>query len=277
MYAGGSILNKYLTGNRDHWNEITPIHVNSTFYDVESFKAGQSSLKILERTEIGDVSGKTILHLQCHFGLDTLSLARLGSEVTGVDFSEAAIAEARHLSDQSGIPATFICSNLYDTPNVLAKKFDMVFTSYGVLTWLPDLRAWAQIISGYLEVGGVFYMAEIHPFTQVFYNEEDATNLQVSHSYFHDTKPEYYQPAGSYADRSAEVTRPSFQWTHSLSDIMNALISAGLTIEFLHEFPFTVYQQFPFMELDSEGWWRLGEKDNTIPLLFSMKAFKPAS
>ncbi|MBI2171844.1 MAG: class I SAM-dependent methyltransferase [Chloroflexi bacterium] len=265
-------MERYIRANLQHWDEITPIHVKSRFYDVEGFKAGRRSLHAIELVELGNVTGKSLLHLQCHFGLDTLSWARLGAKVTGVDFSGAAITQAQVLSYETNLPAAFICSNLYDLPNVLDAQFDIVFTSYSALAWLPDLRPWAEIVARYVKPGGTFYIAEIHPVSQVFDDDAPSGPPAVKNPYFYSPEPELWQ--GDYADRTARVVNPSYNWVHSLSDIVNAVINAGLRVEFLHEFPYTVFQQFPFMEQGADGFWRLKGYENSIPLLFSLKATK---
>ncbi|UCB52608.1 MAG: class I SAM-dependent methyltransferase, partial [Candidatus Zixiibacteriota bacterium] len=150
-------MDKFMKQNLKHWNEVTPIHRKSEFYGVEGFKAGRCTLMPLEREELGDVSGKTLLHLQCHFGLDTLSWARLGARVTGVDFSEKAIDLAKSLSKELGIDADFVHSNIYHLPDVLKGEFDIAYTSHGVLCWLPDLAEWGRIIARFLKPGGTFY------------------------------------------------------------------------------------------------------------------------
>ena len=146
-------MDRRLETNRNNWNERTPVHAASDFYDMEAFKSGRITLKDIERREVGDVSGRTLLHLQCHFGQDTMSWSRLGAIATGVDFSEAAIELARSLNDELGLEARFICSNIYDLPDTLDEEFDIVFTSYGVLTWLPDLDKWAEVIYKRLKAG----------------------------------------------------------------------------------------------------------------------------
>ena len=137
-------MDKRLETNRTNWNERTPVHAASSFYDVEGFKNGLTTLTDIERREVGNVSGKTLLHLQCHFGMDTMSWSRLGAKATGVDFSDTAIDLARALKEDIGTDARFIRSNVYDLPDVLDEEFDIVFTSYGVLCWLPDLEKWAS-------------------------------------------------------------------------------------------------------------------------------------
>ena len=267
-------MNKYLETNRAWWNERVPAHAESPFYDVEAFKAGRLTLSDLEREELGDVAGRSLLHLQCHFGLETLSWARLGAKVTGVDFSEEGIALARSLSEELGIEASFVCSEIDRLRDVLSGDFDIVFTSYGVLCWLEDLTRWAAVISHYLKPGGLFYIAESHPFAQVFYDEEDADGLQVHYPYFHNTEPFRFESEGSYATGRTCTHQVTYEWSHSLADILNALTSAGLQIEFLHEFPRARYQMFPFLVQGEDGWWWLREEDGSIPLTFSLKATK---
>jgi SAM-dependent methyltransferase len=269
-------MDEYVSRNLKHWNEVTPIHEKSKLYDVEGFKRGGSRLSPLEREEVGDVAGKNLLHLQCHFGLDTMSWARLGAKVTGVDFSDKAIDLARSLSQELGIDVDFICSDIFDLPEVLKKKFDIVFSSNGVLCWLPDLSAWANIIARFLKPEGFFYIVESHPVADVFENERDTKELKARHSYFYSPQPAKWIPEGTYADKEAKVTNPTYEWTHPLSDIVNSLISAGLRIDFLHEFPYLNWDFFPFMEKDKDGWWRFKERKETIPLMFSLKATKSA-
>lgn len=269
------MLKAYKDTNRALWDEWTAIHERSSFYDVEGFRAGKITLRSIERDELRDVSGKTLLHLQCHFGLDTLSWVRLGAIVTGVDFSPWAIARAEALSEELGIPARFVCTDVYDLPRVLSGEFDIVFTSYGVLCWLPDLSRWGQVIAQFLRPGGAFYMVEEHPFANVFGDDERAADLHVTYPYFHSAEPLVCETHGSYADRTAAVSQPvSYQWVHSLGGVVNALRRSGLVVEFIHEFPFCTYQKFPFMERGSDGWWRLKSHSNSIPLLFSLQARK---
>jgi len=265
-------MNEHLETNRTWWNERVPLHADSSFYDVEGFRDGDLTLMPLERRELGDVTGRSLLHLQCHFGLDTLSWARLGARVTGVDFSEEGIATARSLRDELRIEATFICSDIYELPEVLDDRFDIVYTSYGVLTWLPDLTRWAEVIAHFLKPGGTFYIAEIHPFASVFYDGPDAEDLHVHYPYFHDPDPLRFECDGSYASAAACTNRVTYEWAHSLGEVVDALIASGLQIAFLHEFPFACYQVFPFLEKDEEGWWRWESSEGSIPMTFSLKA-----
>jgi 2-polyprenyl-3-methyl-5-hydroxy-6-metoxy-1,4-benzoquinol methylase len=257
--------------NRRQWDERTTIHVSSTFYDVEGFKAGRSSLRPLELSELGDVSSKRILHLQCHFGLDTLSLARLGAQVTGVDFSPEAIGFARNLADELRLDVRFVCSDIYDLPRNLRERFDIVFTSYGVLAWLPHLTAWARTIAEFLRSEGFFYIVEQHPLSNTLV--EDEGKLVVADPYFNSGAVEV-RADGTYAAPAATLKRDvSYQWQHSLSDVVTSICEAGLRIEFLHEFAFGEHRQLPSMEQGADGSWRLPNRDD-VPFLFSLLARK---
>ena len=266
-------MDEYLRANRELWDELTPVHARSESYDVEGFKRGRCALSSIELEEVGDVSGKSLLHLQCHFGMGTLSWARLGAKAVGVDFSGEAIALARSLSRETGIRASFVCSDIYELPNVLDERFDIVFTSVGVLCWLPDLKRWGKVISHFLRPGGFFYVFDSHPFSLVFDNSARITELEIAQSYFSGPEPTYWKPEGDYAEPNAEVTHGSYEWTHTLGSIIDALIGAGLRVEFLHEFPVLFYRGCPLLEQGKDGWWRL--RGDNVPLTFSVKASKP--
>ncbi|TKJ42946.1 SAM-dependent methyltransferase [candidate division TA06 bacterium B3_TA06] len=266
-------MDEYINANRRHWNELVEIHAKSKFYDVEGFKAGRLTLDRIEQEGVGDVKGKSLLHLQCHFGMDTLSFARLGAEVTGIDFSTKAIRLARDLSSELGLNASFVCSEIYDLPKKLSGEFDIVFTSYGVLPWLPDLKRWAEVITHFLKPGGIFYIVESHPFAHVF-NDGNVSDLQVHYPYFAKA-PMRFDEHGSYADAEGTLEHTvHYEWMHPMSEIISSLIAAGLTIQSLKEYPFTPYKMLPFMKQDQEGWWRLPDGREDVPLLFSLKATK---
>jgi len=262
-------MNKHRETNRDLWDGWARINVKSKFYDVDGFKSGETSLKPVEIEELGDVSGKSLLHLQCHFGLDTLSWARKGAQVTGVDFSGEGISIARSLSKELSIDAEFICSNIYNLPEVMDGQFDIVFTSYGALCWLSDIDRWAEIVKCYLKSGGTFYMIEFHPLIGVL-DYEEGRNFE--NSYFYSPEPTKYEADGSYADGGSHSPHTAYEWMHNLGDIVTALIAAGLKLEFLHEFPFSPYGCFPFVEEYEPGKYMLKDRPNTIPLTFSIRA-----
>ena len=267
-------MDEYLRKNLEMWNDWAPMHAQSDFYDVEGFKKGRCTLYPIAVEEIGAVTGKSLLHLMCHFGMDTLSWARRGAKVTGVDFSDKAIEIARSLSKEMGIEADFICCDIYDLTEKLDGKFDIVYTSAGVLCWLPDLKRWAKIISHYLKPGGFFYILEGHPFMNMLLSDSpDITSPEITRSYFYTAEPEIYEISTSYAGAKTESPHTGHEWTHTMGDIINAIISAGLQIEFLHEFPKIFFKAVPYMEQDEEGYWRIpGDK---IPLVFTLKATRP--
>jgi SAM-dependent methyltransferase len=270
----------YTQANHAHWDEVVAIHAASEFYDVPSFLAGENKLKSIELAEVGDVAGRSLLHLQCHFGLDTLSWARLGARVTGLDFSEQAIATAQDLARQSSVnDARFVCSNIYDAPKVLpGEHFDVVFTSYGALTWLADLPRWAQIAASFVRPGGIFYISEFHPIAFTFDDAPDVRELRGGqYPYFPAREPQRYEGLGTYTDRGESLQNDvTYEYPFTVGAVVTALADAGLQIEFLHEVPVSSFKMLPFLELDEEGWWRLPPSIAEIPLQFSIRARKPA-
>ncbi len=268
---------EYMDANRRHWDEVVGIHVRSDFYDVAAFKAGRSTLKPVELVELGDVRGKKLLHLQCHFGMDTLSWARNeGAIVTGVDFSEPAVEQARGLAAELGIAARFVHSNVYDLPDVLDERFDVVFTSYGVLCWLPDLTRWARVAAHFVRPGGTFYIVEFHPFAGVFDNERTVTDLHVRYPYFPCGEPLRFETDGTYGGSETVPVHIIYEFPHPVGDVGTALIDAGLRIEHLHEFPFSTSQFLPFTQRMPDGTARMTKHDGSVPLMFSIRATKPA-
>lgn len=258
----------YLKVNKKWWNNATPIHAGSRLYSLKSFKKGRTSLKALELEELGSVKNKSLLHLMCHFGMDTLSWARLGAEVTGVDLSDKAINLARELSKEISVPANFICADVYNLPKILHKKFDIVFASYGVLCWIPDIKKWAKMIKYFLKKGGIFYIAELHPFTNIL-----SSDFKIDYKYF-DKGPHIDDSPGTYTDWNADIKGKTYIWSYTISDLINALSNEGLKIEFIHEFPFTMYDQFPGLMRRKNGYYVLKDKKIQIPLLFSLRAVK---
>jgi SAM-dependent methyltransferase len=269
-------VNEYAETNRRHWDEVVPIHVRSDMYDVIGFKAGKSRLKPVEREELGDVRGKSLLHLQCHFGVDTLSWAREGALVTGIDFSEPAIEAARALAAECDIDARFVLSDVYSLPEKLDEQFDIVFTSYGVLFWLPDIERWAQVAAHFVRPGGTLYLVELHPIAGIFDHDTPPNELKVCYPYFPKREPLRFDENGTYADRAATLEhRVTYSWPHPVSEVVTALIDAGLRIEFLHEFPFATEDLLPGMEEVAPDTFRLTKHDGSLPLLYSIKATKP--
>lgn len=269
-------MDKRLEQNRRNWNERVPVHVASSFYDVAGFKAGRITLHDIERREVGAVAGRSLLHLQCHFGLDTMSWARLGASATGVDFSAAAIATARGLNAELGLPARFVESNVYDLPGVLDEQFDFVYSGVGVLCWLPDLDEWAQVVARFLKPGGTFYLFDTHPLLGVFESTAggaDIADLRVRYGYFPDPAGMYFEGGEPSYAGSQVIEAGAYEWAHSIAEILAAIDKAGLRLQFFHEFPVNCYQEFPGMEL-VDGWWRFA-KHNHLPQTFSLRALRP--
>jgi SAM-dependent methyltransferase len=270
-------MNEHLLANQRWWDEAVPVHAASAFYDVEGFKAGKTSLLPVELAEVGEVRGKSLLHLQCHFGLDTLSWARQGASVTGIDFSAAAIDTAQKLAAETGIEARFLQTDLYDLPKVLDGEFDIVFTSYGVLVWLADIREWARIAASFLKPGGVFYIIEAHPLSDALAEDASADAFRLDGSYFEKPEPTRWEGEGDYADATAKFeNKVTYEYSHSLGDIVSSLIDAGLQVEFLHEHPFCAWARLPSMSRGDDGYYRLPGDDARFPFMFSLRALKPA-
>jgi len=268
-------LKEYIKANRELWDELTNIHLQATdYYNIESFRSGVSTLRSIELEEVGDVVGKSLLHLQCHFGLDTLSWARLGAVVVGVDLSPESIRVANSLKRDMGIAAKFLCSDVYDLPQVLTDQFDIVFSSYGVLLWIPDLGRWAKIIASFLNRGGSFFMVDGHPFSMILRNDDKDPTLKVCRPYFHSRLPREGKNECDYANPNVTINRPSYTWHHSLSDVINSLTSAGLEIESFLEYPYCDKPYHSFMDAREDGWWSFKAQPDLIPLTFSVKAVK---
>jgi ubiquinone/menaquinone biosynthesis C-methylase UbiE len=265
---------EFFDANLKRWNELVGIHYQSELYEVKEFLQGKNKLNSIELEELGPVKDQTMLHLQCHFGLDSLSWARMGAKVTGVDFAPEAIKVAKELNDHLSLDAKFVQANIYSLPEVLDGSYDIVFTSYGVLCWLPDIPRWAKIIAHFLKPGGIFYIAEFHPFSMIF-DEDNMDELTVRYDYFQTKEPLKFESEFSYASDDAIIeNKTTFEWNHTVSEIINSLIQAGLRIEFFNEHEVTCFKQFPFTEKGEDGYYRLINQKVSIPLVFSLKATK---
>ena len=265
-------MSDYYETNRKRWNELVGIHAESEEYDLEGFIAGKNSLHQVELDILGDVSGKSLLHLQCHFGMDTISWSRLGAKAVGVDFSDIAIEYAKELAKRVGTDTEFVCSDVFDLRNNLKGQYDIVFTSIGVLVWLHDIGEWGRIVSHYLKPGGTFLLVESHPIMWVFDNE--AEELKVSHSYWHTREPLSWEQVGTYANRDAEVSNmKSYEWQHTISNVLNSLIDAGLVIEHVGEYKHLPWQYVQMAIQGDDGKYRIPK--DPLPQMWSVKARKP--
>lgn len=260
---------EYLKVNKDSWNSLSEINFKSDFYDVEAFLNGKSSLNSIELVRFGDLKNKKVLHLQCHFGQDSISMARMGAQVTGVDLSDKAIQLANELAKKDGSDARFICCDVYDLPNHLDEEFDIVYTSYGVIGWLPDMNKWAEIISRFLKPGGKFVFVEFHPVVWMF----DDAFKEITYNYFNDGEI-IETEEGAYADREAQVRQEYICWNHSISEVVNSLISNKLEITALDEFDYSPYNCFRNTEKIATQKYRIAHLGNKIPMVYAIEAVK---
>jgi SAM-dependent methyltransferase len=277
----------YLEANRGWWDAVVPIHEASRDYDREGFLRGEKPLCPVELEELGPlVAGRSLLHLQCHFGMDTLNWARLGARVTGLDFAPRAIEAARRLSEESGIRGRFVASDVYDAAGALeGERFEIVYTGIGALTWLPDIARWARVVADCLEDGGRLYVYEMHPLLGALDYEEPQQRLLVRFPYFVQHEPIPNDESTTYVDGPPlEITR-NYNWNHSLGEIVSCLVEAGLRIDFLHEHRDVPWQALPWMapvgddrvgadgRYQSGRMWRLPEAQRELaPLMYSLLA-----
>src|SRR6266513_5001719 len=257
--ASMSDISTFLAATRSNWDERVPIHRRDRngFYAVERFFREGKPLRAMESGELGDVAGKRVIHLQCHFGLDTLALARQGAIFTGLDFAPAAIDEARRLAAATGLAAEFVCANVYDARHAVAGNFDVAYVTWGTICWLPDLTGWAQTIAALLEPGGFLYYADAHP-NMLILEERDG---RLVHEFAIDTPADqpliFDEPQTYTGDPTPLVAKRTYQWIHSLSRIVTALLDAGLTLDFLHEHASLPWPPFPMCVRADDGTYRL--------------------
>jgi len=264
--------------NRRNWDERAVIHARDTTGDylLDRFRAGEDALHEIEAAELADVAGKRVLHLQCHIGRDTLCLVRRGAVATGLDFSAAALDAARRLAAETGLAAEFVEGTVAEAPRLTPGPFDLVFTTWGTICWLPDVRAWAKVIAAVLRPGGELYFAEAHPGYLLL--EEEKGRLVPTFDF--DTpldRPLAFEDATTYTgDPTVMVNQASRQWIHSLSSILGALIDTGLTITMFREHEVLPWSA-PLLVRASERLWRLPDGHPRLPLSFSLRARKGGS
>ncbi len=260
-------IEKYISYNKLSWNQRTEAHFASEFYDVKSFLAGKSSLQNIELELLGDVKGKSILHLQCHFGQDSISLARMGASVTGIDFSDAAIDKAKTLARDAQADLEFICCDVYDLPNHLSKKYDIVFTSYGTIGWLPDLDKWAKVIEHFLLPKGKLIFVEFHPFMWIW----DSAFNEIKYSYFN-KEAIHEVEKGTYAEKESTFEHETISWNHPLTDVIGSLFKQDLILSSFKEYNFSPYDCFPNSKKDASGMYYLEKFGHKIPMVYSLVA-----
>jgi len=259
----------YKEVNKDMWNSKVDIHFNSEFYDVDSFKEGRNSLTDIELDLFGDVTGKSILHLQCHFGQDTLSLARMGAQVTGMDISSEALAKARELNDELGLSGRFIESDLYSLPENLEGQFDIVYTSYGTIGWLPDINRWAEVVTKFMKPGGRFVFAEFHPVLWMF----DKPIKEIVYPYMR-SQAILEDEEGTYANKEHDLQTSSVTWNHGLGDVIGALLSQELKLTHFEEFDYSPYNIFPKATEEKPKQFRVEGMGKKLPLVYALEMTK---
>jgi len=277
-------LDEYRAANRANWSDRVAGHWEPDGYDAPGFIADAdrlSSIVQFDRQYLGDVAGRTLLHLQCHFGMDTLSWARLGADVTGIDFSETAIEAARRLSDESGTPGRFVVSELYDTPQTLKDEaFDIVYTGVGAINWLPDIAVWGAVVATMLRPGGTFYIREGHPVLWALrfpIDDPGDETLVVEYPYFEVSEPLAWDEEESYMGSAAIEHTRTYVWNHGLGEIVSALIAQGLVIELFEEHRFLDWQGQHHMVEGQDGRWYLPDHQrDLVPLMYSLRARKPS-
>ncbi|MEQ8653525.1 MAG: class I SAM-dependent methyltransferase [Kiloniellales bacterium] len=263
--------------NKDLWNKLVPMHLESEVYDVAGFKAGKNSLGSLEREELGPVAGKRLCHLLCHFGMDTLSFARLGAEVTGYDISDKALSAARSLASECGLAGRFVEGEISDVSNHLSGPFDIVYMSWGVLGWIADIDRLARDIAAMLDQGGVFYIIEGHPLVNALSEDWTPEGKGPAFGYDYELPSDQtlvYTFQGYAGSTENWADRRAFDWVHGLGRLVTAVAKAGLIVEFLHEHDKLAWQQLECMVADGEGYWRMPEGSPWLPVSFSLRAHK---
>jgi len=275
-------MDDHRSANRANWDDRVAIHWQPDGYDAPGFIEDPSRISRVvrrDRENVGDVSGLRLLHLQCHFGMDTLSWARLGAAVTGVDFSEKAIDAARRLGAESGTPGRFVVTELYETPSALAGElFDVVYTGVGALNWLPDIAAWGGVVDTMLAPGGLVYLREAHPtLWSLDWNEDAADRLETTFPYFETVLPVPWDEDVTYLGSGVLDHTRTYEWNHGLAEVMAALTSRGLAIDLFEEHRGLEWKGHPSMTQGDDGLWRLPEgKRDLVALMYSLRARKPA-
>ncbi|MGI9585180.1 MAG: class I SAM-dependent methyltransferase [Acidimicrobiia bacterium] len=271
-------MNPYTADNVANWNERAPIHAASDLYDLNGLVADNrqlSSIVEFDRDYLGDLTGKTLLHPQCHIGTDTLSLARLGAQVTGLDFSSASLEVARELAMRMGINARFVESEIYEAPSVLAETFDIVYTGVGAIGWLPDIVRWAEVMATFCKPGGMFYIREGHPMLWALDDEREDGQLVVTEPYFETLTPGTWDQPTTYTGPEHLEHSVSHSWNHGIGEIITALMGAGFRIDLFEEHKFVDWKALPHMieSRSHRAAWELPpEQKDKVPLMYSVLA-----
>ncbi|MCL1599604.1 MAG: class I SAM-dependent methyltransferase [Actinomycetia bacterium] len=265
--------------NLANWNDRVRVHTGPDGYDLDGLTSDPERLTdvvAFDRTYLGDVTGLTLVHPQCHIGTDTLSWAKLGATVTGIDFSPPALTAARDLARRLHIDATFVESELYGVPDVVTEEFDVVYTGVGAVNWLPDIVGWAKVMAYLTKPGGRFYMREGHPVIWALDYERDDDLLVVSEPYFETELPGTWDEPQSYSGSGTLEHTTTHEWNHGLGEVINALILAGFRIDLVEEHRFLEWPALPIM-IEEDGRFRMPKHlADRVPLMYSVLATRPA-
>jgi SAM-dependent methyltransferase len=262
--------------NLRNWESRVPVHAGSRDYDVTGLAADPDRLSPVvsfDRPWLGDLNGLDVVHLQCHIGTDTLSLARLGGRVTGVDFSPSALAVARDLATAAGVDVRFVESELYAAPTALEDRFDLVYTGVGALCWLPDIAGWARVVAALLRPGGRLYVRDGHPMLHTLYDGIDDEVLRVTLPYFEGDPLQWFSEI-TYTDGPPIASPEQYEWNHGLGEIVQAVIDAGLRVTALREHTECEWKALGHMIEGPDGKFRLREQPERVPLMFTLEAGK---
>jgi SAM-dependent methyltransferase len=273
-------IRRYLTANRANWDARATIHRDSAFYDIARYIDDPHAISdtvAWDREQLGELAGLDILHLQCHIGTDSISLARLGANVTGLDFSSESIRIARELSAQARAPVTFVCADVHTADRVLVPQFDVVYATAGVLCWIPDFRTWASAAASCMRPGGRLYIRDGHPVKDTFDYSRSDDLLVCTNDYFAG-EPDIDDAGYTYTRDGVQVASPvNYQWIHPLSTVVTALAELGLRIDRLDETDWTGWQAFPWLIRADHGHerWTFPPGHPRLPLAYSITATKP--
>ncbi|MEU5364196.1 class I SAM-dependent methyltransferase [Streptomyces sp. NPDC005925] len=272
-------LARMMRANQANWDARTPVHLASRFYGLDR-EGGPGPdpdrwFAPFEWADLGELTGRDVLHLQCHLGTETLAFARRGARATGLDFSPASVAAARDIAARAGLDVRYVRADVYDAVEALdGRRFDVVYTGKGALCYLPDLDRWADVVTRLLRPGGRLYVVEFHPLLNALGPAPapgEGPELLLRHDYLGGSGPVHRDATRTYTDGPAlEDATDSYEWMHGMGDVLNALVHAGLTVRSLRESEELPWQRWPQMRRTDSGWWRLPEP--RIPLLYGLLA-----
>jgi SAM-dependent methyltransferase len=268
-------LARMMRANQANWDARTPVHLASRFYGLDQDLDPDRWFAPFEWGDLGELTGRDLLHLQCHLGTETLAFARRGARATGLDFSPASVAAANDIADKAGLDVRYVQANVYDAVDALqGRKFDVVYTGKGALCYLPDLDRWADVVARLLRPGGRLYVVEFHPLLNALGPKPapgEGPELLLRHDYLGGAGPVHRDARHTYTDGPAvQGATDSYEWMHGMGEVLNTLTRAGLTLRSLRETEELPWQRWPQMRRTDSGWWRLPEP--RIPLLYGLLA-----